>query len=62
MEDDMKFKVGDKVIYKSDGPDNDCRGIVTHSLGKKFEVEWSDGETFTYEDWPGGCIRRIGER
>jgi hypothetical protein len=57
MEDDMtKFKVGDKVIYKSEGPDNGSRGTVTHTLGKRFEVEWSDGETYCYEDWPGGCV------
>lgn len=56
----MQFKIGDKVIYKSQGPDNNARGIVTHVLGKKFEVTWDkDGESYTYEDWPGGCVKKI---
>jgi uncharacterized protein YodC (DUF2158 family) len=51
-----QFKVGDKVIYKSEGPDNGCRGTVTHVLGKRFEVTWNDGEAYTYLDWAGGCV------
>lgn len=54
-----KFKVGDKVVYKSEGPDNGACGTVTHVLGKKFEVTWSDGEAYTYEDWPGGCVHKL---
>jgi hypothetical protein len=56
----MKFKVGDKVIYKSDGPDNNARGTVTHVLGKRFEVTWDkDGEAYTYEDWAGSCVHKL---
>lgn len=54
----MAFKIGEKVIYRGSGPDKDCRGVVTHVLGKKFEVTWSDGEAYTYEDWPGGQIEK----
>ncbi len=56
----MRFKIGDPVVYKSEGlPDE--KGIVTHILGKRFEVTWSDGEVYSYNDWAGSSIHhRVG--
>ena len=45
-----KFKLGDRVVYVSDGPDGGCKGTVTHVLGKRIEVSWDDGETYSYAD------------
>ncbi|HZS57572.1 MAG TPA: hypothetical protein VFA65_24440 [Bryobacteraceae bacterium] len=56
----MKFKVGDKVEWTGSSGTGE-RGTVTHVLGKKFEVTWSDGGCYTYEDWPGGSVRKIGK-
>lgn len=56
----MQFKIGDMVIWKGSGEDNGARGRVTHVLGKKFEVTWDkDGEAYTYEDWPGGSVKKV---
>ena len=55
----MTFKVGDKVEWAGEVGTGQ-KGKVTHVLGKRFEVEWSDGETYTYEDWPGGSVRKLG--
>jgi len=53
-----KFKVGDQVEWTGSSGTGE-RGTVRHVLGKKFQVEWSDGGTYTYEDWPGATIRKI---
>ena len=53
------YKISDRVVYGGTGPDRGSKGTVTHVLGKKFEVKWdSDGESYTYEDWPGSVIRK----
>jgi hypothetical protein len=53
------YQIGDRVIYGGTGPDAGCRGTVTHVVGKHFEVRWDDtGETYNYEKWAGGVIRK----
>ena len=53
----MPFKVGDKVEWTGSS-DTGQKGTVTHVIGKRFEVTWSDGEAYTYEDWSGGSVRK----
>ena len=53
------YKKGDRVIYGGTGPDAGSKGTVTLVVGKHFEVKWdSDGESYSYEDWPGSVIRK----
>jgi hypothetical protein len=55
----MKFKKGDRVIWRGTGPDAGTKGTVTHTVGKHFEVRWdADGETYSYEDWAGSSIEK----
>jgi hypothetical protein len=42
-------KVGTKVKFVSEsGPIE--HGTITHVLGKRFEVTWNDGESYSYTD------------
>ncbi len=62
----MQFKPGDRVEWTgSEGTGE--KGTVTVALSKRFEVKWDKadeygGDTFTYEDRPGSCVRKSGTR
>lgn len=62
MEDDMQYKVGDKLIYDCPGSeDHDSKGVVCWIGEFGFEVAWDDGEKIDYKwssIYPGSSIKR----
>jgi hypothetical protein len=51
-----KPKVGQRVIYRSSGPDDGCRGTISEVIGYHYAVTWDDGETFNYTMNTSSCV------
>lgn len=55
------LKVGDRVVFRNNGPDDGDRGTITFKNWMAFEVTWDDGEVMNYKNILAMSVHKMAQ-